>query len=260
MVGGYSFDDSKFNRATQAQRQVGSSFKVYVYAAAMEQGFTPFDTILDAPFTIMSGGQPYSPHNYDEKFEGIITLRRALEGSRNVPAVKLAEKIGINSVIDMARRFGITSPLPPYLPIVLGAADLNLLEHTSAFTVFPDDGIRIDPHMIRRVTTYDGAVLEQAHPAVHDVIAPDVARTMVAMLEDVVKFGTGMGAKALGRPAGGKTGTTNDFTDAWFMGFTPQFTAGVWVGFDDKAVSLGKAGNRRACRAAHLAPVHAGRP
>jgi penicillin-binding protein 1A len=240
MVGGYSFDESKFNRATQAQRQVGSSFKIYVYSAAMEQGFTPFDTILDAPFTTMSGGQPYSPHNYDEKFEGMITLRRALEGSRNVPAVKLAEKIGMNSVIDMARRFGITSALPPYLPVTLGAADLNLLEHTSAFTVFPDDGIRIDPHMIRRVTTYDGALLEQAHPAVHDVVAPDVARTMTAMLEDVVQFGTGMPARALGRPAGGKTGTTNDFTDAWFLGFTPQLTAGVWVGYDDTAVSLGK--------------------
>jgi len=240
MVGGYSFDESKFNRATQAQRQVGSSFKIYVYSAAVEQGFTPFDTILDAPFTTISGGQPYSPHNYDEKFEGVITLRRALEGSRNVPAVKLAEKIGMNSVIDMARRFGITSALPPYLPITLGAADLNLLEHTSAFTVFPDDGIRIDPHMIRRVTTYDGALLEQAHPAIHDVVAPDVARTMTAMLEDVIQFGTGTPARALGRPAGGKTGTTNDFTDAWFIGFTPQLTAGVWVGYDDTAVSLGK--------------------
>jgi penicillin-binding protein 1A len=240
MVGGYSFDESKFNRAVQAQRQVGSSFKIYVYSAAMEMGFTPFDTILDAPFTTMSGGQPYSPHNYDEKFEGVITLRRALEGSRNVPAVRLAEKIGMNSVIDMARRFGITSPLPPYLPVTLGAADLNLLEHTSAFTVFPNDGIRIDPHMIRRVTTYDGALLEQAHPVVHDVIEPDVARTMTAMLEDVVQYGTGMPARALGRPAGGKTGTTNDFTDAWFLGFTPQITAGVWVGYDDKQVSLGK--------------------
>jgi membrane carboxypeptidase/penicillin-binding protein len=240
MVGGYSFDESKFNRATQAQRQVGSSFKIYVYSAAVEQGFTPFDTILDAPFTTMSGGQAYSPHNYDEKFEGVITLRRALDGSRNVPAVKLAEKVGMNSVIDMARRFGITSPLPPYLPITLGAADLNLLEHTSAFTVFPDDGIRIDPHMIRRVTTYDGALLEQAHPLVHDVVEPDVARTMTAMLQDVIERGTGTPARALGRPAGGKTGTTNDFTDAWFIGFTPEITAGVWVGYDDKSVSLGK--------------------
>ena len=240
MVGGYSFDESKFNRATQAQRQVGSSFKVYVYSAALEQGFSPFDTILDAPFTTVSGGQPYSPHNYDEKFEGVITLRRALDGSRNVPAVKLAEKVGMNAVIDMARRFGVTSPLPPYLPITLGAADLNLLEHTSAFTVFPDDGIRIDPHMIRRVTTYDGALLEQAHPLVHDVIEPDTARTMTSMLEDVVQRGTGTPARALGRPAGGKTGTTNDFTDAWFIGFTPELTAGVWVGYDDKSVSLGK--------------------
>src|SRR5579862_1926709 len=240
MVGGYSFEESKFNRVTQAQRQVGSSFKIYVYSAAMEQGYTPFDTILDAPFTTMSGGQAYSPHNYDEKFEGMITLRRALEGSRNVPAVKLAEKIGMNSVIDMARRFGITSPLPPYLPITLGAADLNLLEHTSAFTVFPDDGIRIDPHMIRRVTSYDGALLEQAHPLVHDVVEPDTARTMTAMLQDVIARGTGTPARILGRPAGGKTGTTNDFTDAWFIGFTPEITAGVWVGYDDKSVSLGK--------------------
>jgi penicillin-binding protein 1A len=240
MVGGYSFEDSKFNRATQAQRQVGSSFKVYVYAAALEKGMTPFDTILDAPFTVMSGGQPYSPHNYDERYEGMITLRRALAGSRNVPAVKLADKIGINDVIEVARRFGINSPLPPYLPITLGAADLNLMEHVSAFTVFPDDGIRIDAHLIRRVTTYDGALLEEARPTVHDVISPEIARTMVAMLEDVVNFGTGVGARALGRPSAGKTGTTNDFTDAWYLGFTPQLTAGVWVGFDDKQKSLGR--------------------
>ena len=240
MVGGYSFEDSKFNRATQAQRQVGSSFKVYVYAAALEKGMTPFDTILDAPFTVMSGGQPYSPHNYDERYEGMITLRRALAGSRNVPAVRLADKIGINDVIEVARRFGISSPLPPYLPITLGAADLNLMEHVSAFTVLPDDGIRIDAHLIRRVTTYDGALLEEARPTVHDVISPEIARTMVAMLEDVVNFGTGVGAKALARPSAGKTGTTNDFTDAWYLGFTPQLTAGVWVGFDDKQKSLGR--------------------
>ena len=188
----------------------------------------------------MSGGQPYSPHNYDERYEGLITLRRALAGSRNVPAVKLADKIGIDQVVQMARRFGINSPLPPYLPIALGAADLNLMEHASAFTVFPDDGIRIDAHLIRRVTTYDGALLEEARPAAHDVISPEVARTMVAMLEGVAGFGTGVGAKALGRPSAGKTGTTNDFTDAWYMGFTPQLTAGVWVGFDDKQKSLGR--------------------
>jgi penicillin-binding protein 1A len=240
MVGGYDFAQSKFNRAIQAQRQVGSSFKVYVYSAAFEAGYDPFDTILDEPYTTISGGQPYSPHNYDEKFEGLITLRRALAGSRNVPAVKLMEKVGISNVIALARRFGIQSPLPPYLPLALGAADLNLLEHTSAFSVFPDDGVRIDPHMIRKVTSYDGALLEQNRPAVHDVIPPDVARTMVAMLEDVVTMGTGQAALALGRPSGGKTGTTNNFSDAWYIGFTPQLTTGVWVGNDDKQVSLGK--------------------
>ena len=240
MVGGYSFEDSKFNRATQALRQVGSSFKIYVYADALERGASPFDTIVDLPYTTISGGQPYTPHNYDEKFEGTITLRRALAGSRNVPAVKLAEKLGVNSVVDTARRFGITTPLPPYLPLALGAADMKLLEHVAAFTVFPDDGIRIDPYMIRRVTSYDGALLEEAHPEVHDVVSPEVARSMTAMLEDVIKFGTGVAGKALGRPAAGKTGTTQDYTDAWFIGYTPQITAGVWVGFDDKQISLGK--------------------
>jgi len=240
LVGGYSFEDSKFNRATQSVRQVGSSFKIYVYADAVAKGFTPFDTILDAPFTTVSGGQPYSPRNYDEKFEGNITLRRALAGSRNVPAVKLAEKVGINSVVETTRRFGITTPLPAYLPLALGAADMKLIEHVSAFTVFPDEGIRIDPHMIRRVTNYDGALLEEAHPGIHEVIPPEVAHTMTAMLEEVVQFGTGIAAKALKRPAAGKTGTTQDYTDAWFIGFTPQITTGVWVGFDDKQISLGK--------------------
>jgi penicillin-binding protein 1A len=240
LVGGYSFEDSKFNRATQAVRQVGSSFKIYVYADAIQKGASPFDTILDAPFTTISGGQPYSPRNYDEKFEGNITLRRALAGSRNIPAVKLAEKIGIGSVVETARRFGITTPMPPYLPLALGSADMKLIEHVSAFTVFPDDGIRIDPHMIRRVTSYDGALLEEARPSIHEVVPPEVAHTMTAMLEEVVQFGTGIAAKQLKRPAAGKTGTTQDYTDAWFIGFTPQITSGVWVGYDDKQISLGK--------------------
>jgi len=240
MVGGYDFDQSKFNRATQAVRQTGSSFKVYVYATALEQGASPFDTIVDEPVTFRSGGQNYSPKNYDMKFEGRITLRRALADSRNVPAVRLIEHVGVQNTIDMARRFGITSPLPPYLPLALGSADLSLLEHTSAFTVFPDDGIHIEPHYIRRVTSYDGAVLEEPRANVKDVVQPDVARTMTAMLEEVVQFGTGVRAKELGRISAGKTGTTNDFTDAWYIGFTPHITAGVWMGNDDKRVSLGK--------------------
>jgi penicillin-binding protein 1A len=239
MIGGYSFEDSKFNRATQALRQVGSSFKPYLYTAAIEEGHDPFETIVDQPVTFQSGGQDYSPHNYDGKFEGRITLRRALADSRNVPAVELADKVGIQNVIDMARRFGVTSPLQPYLPLVLGAAEITLLEHTSSFTVFPNDGIRIEPHFIRRVTAYDGAVLEEARPKVYDVLKPEVARTMTAMLEDVVLLGTGMRAKELKRPVAGKTGTTSDFTDAWFLGFTPSLTAGVWVGNDDNSIPLG---------------------
>ena len=240
MVGGYNFQDSKFNRAVQAMRQTGSSFKVYVYATALEQGMSPFDTVLDEPVTYMVGTTAYSPHNYDNRFEGRISLRRALADSRNVPAVRILQHVGIENVIDNARKFGISSPLPPYLPLALGAADLTLLEHTSAFSTFPDDGIHIQPHMIRRVTSYDGAILEETRPKVTDVIPPDVARTMTAMLEDVVNFGTGVRARALGRPSAGKTGTTNDFTDAWYIGFTPQITAGVWVGFDDPKSSLGK--------------------
>jgi penicillin-binding protein 1A len=240
LVGGYDFEQSKFDRATQAMRQTGSSFKVYVYAEALSQGASPFDTVVDEPVTYHSGGQDYSPHNYDEKFEGRITLRRALADSRNVPAVRLLDRVGIENTIDLARKFGLVSPLPPYLPLALGAADLTLMEHTSAFTVFPDDGIHIEPHYIRRVTSYDGAVLEEDRPNVTDVLSPDVADTMTAMLEDVVQFGTGVRAKELGRPSAGKTGTTNDFTDAWYVGFTPQITTGVWVGNDDPGVSLGK--------------------
>src|ERR1700691_1581549 len=240
MVGGYDFEDSKFDRATQAMRQTGSSFKVYVYAEALAQGASPFDTVVDEPVTFHTGSQDYSPHNYDEKFEGGITLRRALADSRNVPAVRLLDKVGIENTVELARKFGLTSPLPPVLPLALGSADLTLIEHTSAFTVFPDDGIHIEPHYLRRVTSYDGAVMEELRPNVTDVIPPEVARTMVAMLEEVVQFGTGVRAKEIGRPSGGKTGTTNDFTDAWYIGFTPQITTGVWVGNDDKRISLGK--------------------
>jgi len=240
MVGGYDFEESKFDRATQALRQTGSSFKVYVYTEAMAQGASPFDTVVDEPVTFHSGAQDYSPHNYDEKFEGRITLRRALADSRNIPAVRLLDKVGIENTIDLVRKFGITSPLPPYLPLALGAADLTPIEHVSAFSVFPDDGIHIEPHFIKRVTSYDGSVLEEARPNVTDVVPPDVARTMVAMLEEVVQFGTGVRAKELGRPSAGKTGTTNNFTDAWYIGFTPQITASVWVGNDDPGQSLGK--------------------
>ncbi|HEV2387589.1 MAG TPA: PBP1A family penicillin-binding protein [Candidatus Acidoferrales bacterium] len=240
LVGGYSFAESKFDRATQARRQVGSSFKIYLYSAAVEQGWSPFDTIDDAPFSVPSGGHWYSPHNYDGTYEGRITLRRALAASRNVAAVRLATRVGMTNVIAMAHRFGIADDLPDYYPVVLGAASLTLLEHTSAFTVFPNGGVRVEPHSIRRITTYDGALVYQARPQVYDVLSPQAAATMTAMLEDVVNIGTGIRAKALGRPCAGKTGTTQNWTDAWFLGFTPSLTAGVWMGNDDDNISLGR--------------------
>jgi len=234
MVGGRDFNQSKFNRATQALRQVGSSFKPYVYTAAIDHGATPEDTVLDAPVTFATASGPYSPHNYDEKFEGTITLRHALAESRNIPAVKLAQHLGIKTVIDYARRFGIGERIPPYLPVALGAVELTLLEHTSAFSTFPNDGARAIPHYIVKVTDYDGQILEQNYPVVQGVISTHTARTMTSMLREVVLHGTGVAAARLRYPVAGKTGTTNDFTDAWFIGFSRSITCGVWVGFDEK--------------------------
>ncbi|HEY1264756.1 MAG TPA: PBP1A family penicillin-binding protein [Terriglobales bacterium] len=238
MVGGRDFNLSKFNRATQALRQVGSSFKPYVYTAAIDQGASPDDTVVDAPITFTSASGPYTPHNYDEKFEGTITLRRALIQSRNIPALKLADQMGIKKVIDYARRFGISSNLPPYLPLALGAAEVTLLEQTSAYSVFPNDGIRIVPRYISKVTDRDGRILEEDFPEVKDVIGVQTARVMTSLLRDVVLHGTGIRASSLGLPLAGKTGTTNDFTDAWFVGFSPSLSCGVWIGYDEKR-SLG---------------------
>ncbi|HEY1528185.1 MAG TPA: PBP1A family penicillin-binding protein [Candidatus Angelobacter sp.] len=234
MVGGRDYDESKFNRATQAQRQAGSSFKPFVYTAAIDQGAEPDDLILDAPTTFNSAGVPYSPHNFDRKFEGNITLRHAMAESRNIPAVKLAQKVGMLTIADYARRFGITSPILPFLPVALGAADVTLYEQTSAYTVFPNDGLRIEPRYIRKVTDYEGHLLEQDFPDAKDVISQRTARTMVSLLQEVVKHGTASSAKKLNHPVAGKTGTTNDYTDAWFVGFSPSVTCGVWVGFDEK--------------------------
>ena len=234
MVGGRDFDESKFNRATQALRQAGSSFKPFVYTAAVDQGAAPDDKIMDEPTTFNSNGTPYTPHNFDHRFEGNITLRRALADSRNVPAVKLAQQVGMSAVAEYARKFGITSQIPPYLPVALGAADLTLYEQTSAFTVFPNDGIRIEPRYIRKVTDYEGHVLEEDFPDARDVISARTARTMVSLLRGVVQHGTAAAARRLNHPLAGKTGTTNNYTDAWFVGFSPGITCGVWMGYDEK--------------------------
>ncbi|MDP9269316.1 MAG: PBP1A family penicillin-binding protein [Acidobacteriota bacterium] len=239
MVGGRDFDESKFNRATQALRQAGSSFKPYVYTAAIEAGASPDDIILDAPTVFNTASGPYAPHNYDNKFEGNITLRRALAQSRNIPALKLADRVGINTVIEYAHRFGITSKIPAYLPVALGSAEVTLIEQTSAFTTFPNDGVRVAPRYVRKVTDYEGRVLEENYPEVKDVISAETARIMTSLLREVVLHGTAAAANSLKTPLGGKTGTTNDFTDAWFIGFSPSITCGVWLGFDEKK-TLGK--------------------
>jgi penicillin-binding protein 1A len=238
MIGGRDFNESKFNRATQALRQVGSSFKPYVYTAAIDQGASPDDTILDEPISFETPSGPYTPHNYDEKFEGTISLRRALAQSRNIPALRIADRIGIKTVIDYAHRFGITSNIPPFLPVALGSAEITLLEQTVAYSVFANDGVRITPRYITKVTDYEGRVLEENFPDVKDVVSARTARIMTSMLQGVVQHGTAAAAASLKLPLAGKTGTTNDFTDAWFIGFSPAMTTGVWIGYDEKK-SLG---------------------
>jgi penicillin-binding protein 1A len=236
MVGGYSFERSKFNRATQALRQVGSSFKPIVYTAAIDRGFTPASLIVDAPvsFSAGAGQPPYSPQNYDHKYEGPVTLRHALEQSRNVPAVRVMDQLGARQVIAYARKMGLTSPLPPYLPVALGAAEATLAEITSAFAVFPNQGVHMQTYSVLKVTDRAGNVLEENRPEPKDAIRADTAYVLTNLLRGVVQRGTAAKAASLNWPIGGKTGTTDDYTDAWFVGFDPDITIGVWVGLDQK--------------------------
>ena len=238
MVGGRDFSLSQFNRATQSQRQVGSSFKPYVYTAAMEAGMKPSDTVIDGPVSFYTPNGPYTPHNYEADWKGTMTLTSAFAESRNIPALKLADKVGIRNVIAVAKRFGIVSNMPPFLPIAIGAADITLAEQVGAYTVFPNDGIRIEPHYIRKVTEADGVPLDAKAPQVTEVISLETARQMMILLKAVTTYGTAAAAAKLNHPFGGKTGTTNDYTDAWFIGFSPSVTCGTWIGFDDRQ-SLG---------------------
>jgi penicillin-binding protein 1A len=238
MVGGRDFALSQFNRATQAQRQVGSSFKPYVYTAAIEAGAKPTDIVMDEPTTFPTPNGPYTPHNYEPDYKGAMTLINAFAESRNIPALRLADRVGIRKVIEVAHRFGITSNIPAFLPVAIGSADLTLAEQVGAYMVFPNDGIRIAPHYIRKVTQADGIPLDEKKPTVTEVISVDTARAMMTLLQSVIRFGTAAAASSLNHPFGGKTGTTNDYTDAWFLGFSPSVTCGTWIGFDDRQ-SLG---------------------
>jgi penicillin-binding protein 1A len=235
MVGGWDFNRSKFNRAVQAMRQMGSTFKPIVYTTAIDRGFTPVSIIIDEPVSYTSDiGQVYAPNNYDHKFEGAITLRRALEDSRNIPAIKMMETVGPKNVLGYAKRFGFEEDFPPYLAIALGAGDATLMEVTSAYTVFPNQGVRMKPFDILKVMDRDGNLLEENRSEPIDVIRADTAFVMTNLLRGVVLRGTAEAAASIDWPLAGKTGTVDDNTDAWFIGFDPDITVGVWTGLDEK--------------------------
>ncbi|MBI3824654.1 MAG: PBP1A family penicillin-binding protein [Candidatus Rokubacteria bacterium] len=241
LVGGYDFFRSEFNRAIQARRQPGSAFKLFVYIAAMEAGFTPASRIEDAPvsYAIGPNGKAWRPENYDRKFRGSTTLQQGLEESINVVTVKLQERVGINRTIQVARRLGVTSPLNLDLSLALGTADLTLLELTGAYAAIANHGTWMTPTAIRYVTNAQGKLLEEHVPDGREALTPEEAAVITQMLRGVVERGTGVAARALGRPIAAKTGTTNDYSNAWFVGFTPRLATGVWVGYD-RPRSLGK--------------------
>jgi penicillin-binding protein 1A len=239
LVGGYDFASSKFNRAVQSRRQTGSSFKPFVYGAAFENGLTPADTLFDAPIAIPVGNATYAPKNYYGKYAGIVTIQRALELSINVPAVKTYMMTGGDRVVDFARRCGITSDLPKYPSLSLGAAGVSPLEMTAAYNVFANGGVYVKPHSLLRIADQTERPLEEQTTQLSEATSAGVAFELTYMLKGVVDRGTAYTAHTLASPIAGKTGTTNGYTDAWFMGFSPEYTVGVWTGYDDPSKSLG---------------------
>ena len=243
LVGGYSFRDSQFNRAVQAPRQTGSSIKPFLYTAALEHGFTPASLIADEPVTFIDrwDGEPWSPKNYDRKYKGAVTVRTGLEQSRNVVTAKLLDFISPQVGVEYCRRFGITSPLYPFLSLSLGSFEVTLLEMVSGFSTFPNKGVRFRPYFISRIEDKDGNVLEEARVESQEVISPQTAYMMTYLMRGVVESegGTAGAASVLGWPLAGKTGTTDKYSDAWFIGFSPNLCAGVWVGHD-KQIPLGE--------------------
>jgi penicillin-binding protein 1A len=236
MVGGYDFYTNKFNNATQAYRQTGSAFKPYIYTTAIEWGMTPDSTVSGAPISIGN----WQPHNYDGSLGcADMPLKMALAKSMNIPAVHLLQTVGIQTGAQMVRRFGIKVPMAPYLPSALGATEVPLDQMVSAYSAFPNKGVRVDPHIIRRVLDRDGDVVEEWEKTTYKVVSPYVALTMVSMMRGVIEFGTATEARSLGVQLGGKTGTVNDHTDVWFLGYTPTYVTGVWMGYPGRKKSLG---------------------
>jgi penicillin-binding protein 1A len=236
MIGGYDFLTNKFNNAYQAYRQTGSAFKPYIYSAAVEWGMTPDTTVSGAAINING----WQPHNYDGSTScGDVPLKTALAHSLNIPAVHLLQTVGIQTGAQMVRRFGIKVPMAPYLPSALGATEVPLDQMVSAYSAFPNKGVRVEPHMVRRVLDRDGAVMEEWEKTTYKVISEYVALTMVSMMRGVVQGGTASSAQVLGVPLAGKTGTVNDHTDVWFLGYTPTYVTGVWMGYPGRKKPLG---------------------
>lgn len=244
MIGGYDFERSKFNRAVQARRQPGSAFKPFVYATAFDRGLTPSTMIEDSPITFhfRAGGKviEWSPENYDRKFHGPTTLRRALENSVNVVTVKLIDRVGVDPVVRMAHQMGIESELRREVALALGVSEVTPLELVSAYGVIANEGVRAEPFAIRKVTDSQGRILEEHIVEPQEVMRPETAYVLTNVMKGVVERGTGARARVLKRPLAGKTGTSSEATDVWFVGFTPNLVAGVWIGYDVKR-SLGSA-------------------
>ncbi|MCY7273507.1 MAG: penicillin-binding protein, partial [Phormidesmis sp. CAN_BIN44] len=245
MVGGINYKKSQYNRAMQALRQPGSAFKPFVYYAALASGkYTPDSTVYDSPVSYPDGYEMYSPRNYDGSFAGAITLRKALEVSRNIPAVKLGQEVGLNKVIEICRSIGIKSPIDPVISLPLGAVDLTPLEMAGAYATFASNGWYSDPTLIVQVTDSSGNVLLDNTPKPRLVLDSWAAASLNDTLQGVVSRGTATAAQ-IGRPAAGKTGTTSSERDIWFVGYVPQLATAVWVGNDDyRPLGYGATGGR----------------
>ncbi len=249
MAGGRDFSNSQFNRAIQSRRQPGSAFKPIIYATALEFGMTPATIILDTPY--VSSMNPdedvWRPKNYAEKFFGPTLFRNSLINSRNVITVKILKQIKVQNVIDYARKLGIESDLTPDLSLALGSSGLSLKEITTSYSAFANNGVLVEPFFIERIEDRRGQIIEENQPLLKDVIPDYAAYIMTDLLKAVVEEGTGWRARELQRPAAGKTGTTNDLRDAWFIGYTPELLTGVWVGYDDqRSMGKGETGSRAA--------------
>jgi penicillin-binding protein 1A len=243
MIGGYNFQQSEYNRAVMAHRQPGSAFKPIIYATGLNAGLSPATLVVDAPVVYEDQEDPektWKPENYEKRFFGVMSLREALMHSRNAATVRLLENIGVRSVLEFARTLGIASPLSYDLSLALGSSSLTLLELTSAYGVFANQGLRVEPYTIVSVQDATGQTVEQTLVEPRQVVSKETSYLITNMLLDVVQRGTGQLARSLGRPVAGKTGTTNDYTDAWFIGYTPNLAVGVWIGFDDMR-TLGEA-------------------